>query len=224
MLGTSISRNGLLLGLFAIATTAVIAGTYLGTRDTIADNRRHAEQRALLEIVPKERHDNDMLADSLMLDDATLLGLRQPKKAYIARQEGEVVAVILPATARDGYTDDIDLIVGINTDGSVAGVRVLAHRETPGLGDRVETKKSDWVEDFVGHALGSPPLDQWAVKKDGGVFDQFTGATITPRAVTTAVKKTLQYFQNHRDQLLAPAVATGVAAEAQNSGEESDHG
>ncbi len=202
MLGQSITRNGVLLGLFAVATTAVIAGTYLGTRDTIKANIRAAEERALLEIVPRQRHDNSMLEDTVPVSDETLLGLREEKVIYRARQQGDIVAVIVPATARDGYTGDIDLIVGINRDGSIAGVRVLQHRETPGLGDAVDRKKSDWVEGFVGKSLLSPKAEQWAVKKDGGVFDQFTGATITPRAVTGAVHRALQYYQSYSDTLL----------------------
>ncbi len=204
MLGASISRNSLLLALFAVATTATIAGTYLGTRDNISENRRMAAQQALLEIVPASRHDNALL-DDIVVVDHPLLGLRQPGNAHVARLGGKPVAVILPATARDGYTGDIDLIVGVNIDGSVAGVRVLAHRETPGLGDQIERRKSDWVEGFVGRALGQPAPERWTVRKEGGDFDQFTGATITPRAVTAAVRRALEYFEAHREDLLQAA-------------------
>ena len=204
MLGTSMTRNGLLLGLFAVATTATIAGTYLGTRELISENQRHAEQSALLEIIPADRHDNHLIDAGIPVDDSLLLGLRQPRTAYVARQDGSAVAVILPVVARDGYTGDIDMIVGINADGSVAGVRVLAHRETPGLGDKIELKKSDWIRSFDGRSLQSPPPEQWTVRKDGGVFDQFTGATITPRAVSQAVARSLTYFNDHRERLLAP--------------------
>lgn len=202
ILGQSIGKNGAMLGLFAVLTTGVIAATYLSTRDQVRDNIRAAEEKALLDIIPRQRHDNDMLEDSITVDNSELLGLREAKLRYLATREGEPVAVILPATARDGYTGDIDLIVGINVDGSVAGVRVLSHRETPGLGDQVDYKKSQWVDSFKGKSLEQPPVEQWTVKKDGGVFDQFTGATITPRAVTAAVRRTLQYFDAHRDQLL----------------------
>lgn len=202
MLGQSISKNSLLLGLFAIVTTAVIAATYLSTQERIKGNIRAAEEHALLEIIPRSKHTNSMLDDSLRLDDAELLGLRGPRNAYRARQDGKVIAVILPATARDGYTGDIQLIVGIYRDGSVAGVRVLSHRETPGLGDKVDYKKSRWVDGFIARSLDNPESDKWAVKKDGGVFDQFTGATVTPRAVTGAVHRSLQYFAQHRATLL----------------------
>ncbi len=202
MLGPSISRNALLLATFAALTTAAIAATFLGTRDRIADNRHAAEERALLEVVPRSRHDNSMLHDSVTVNDSVLLGLYGPRQAHIARLRGEPVAVILPAIARDGYSGDIEIIVGIDVDGTLAGVRVLAHKETPGLGDKISRSKSDWVESFVGKSLGDPPEAQWGVKKDQGIFDQFTGATVTPRAVTAAVKRALQYFSSNRNTLL----------------------
>ena len=203
MLNSSISRNSVLLGLFAVLTTTIIAGTYLGTRDRIAESRRAAEQKALFEIVPPARHDNDMLEDTHPVGPADeLLRLRQEKKIYVARRQGEVVAVILPVNAPDGYSGNIELIVGVNRDGSLAGVRALQHRETPGLGDKVDLKKSDWVLGFRGRSLDDPAEAQWAVRKDGGVFDQFTGATITPRAVVTAVRRGLVYFENNRERLL----------------------
>ncbi len=125
----------------------------------------------------------------------------------------DVIAVIIPATARDGYTGDIDLIIGINADGTVAGVRVLSHRETPGLGDKVDYKKSQWVDGFIGRSLLNPHPEQWAVKRDGGEFDQFTGATITPRAVTKAVKQALEYYHSHQSDF-----ASKPKAEAQDNG------
>ena len=201
MLGKSIGKNGVLLGLFAVVTTAVIATTYLSTRDRIRDNIRHAEAKALLEIIPAERHSNDMLQDAHPVADSGYLGLRESKHYYIAKQGNVPVAVILPATARDGYTGDIDMIVGINRDGSIAGVRVLSHRETPGLGDQVDYKKSHWVDSFIGKSLGNPTVKGWTVKKDGGVFDQFTGATITPRAVTHSVRRSLEYFEAHHSEI-----------------------
>ena len=134
---------------------------------------------------------------------ADALNLREPKQIYRARRDGEVVAVIIPAVAPDGYTGDIELIVGVNRDGSIAGVRALSHKETPGLGDKVDTRKSDWVRDFEGRSLANPGLDGWAVKKDKGVFDQFTGATITPRAVVAATLRALQFAEANRKMLFA---------------------
>ena len=219
MLAASISRNAFLLGLFAIISTAIIAATFLGTGDTIRENIRQAEERALLEIIPKSRHSNSMLDDAQWIEDSRLLGLREPKKRYIARQNNKPIAVILPATARDGYTGDIDMIIGINIDGTVAGVRILSHRETPGLGDGVDKKKSDWVDGFIGRSLTNPTIERWTVKKDQGVFDQFTGATITPRAVSKTVARALQYFKEHRQQLLSSTNRSSALNEAGNNPE-----
>jgi electron transport complex protein RnfG len=207
MLIKSMSRNALLLGVFALLTTALIAATFLNTQDSIAENIRQAEEKALLEIVPRSRHNNSMLDDTQPIADSQLLGLRTSKTLYIARQDGQPVAVILPTTATDGYSGDIDMIVGINSNGTVAGVRVLSHRETPGLGDGIDRKKSTWVDGFAGRSLSNPTAERWTVKKDGGDFDQFTGATITPRAVTQAVARALQYFQSNKTALLSRAQA-----------------
>ena len=199
MLGQSISRNSLLLALFAVATALLLAGSFLMTKERIAEQVRKAEEKALLQIVPRERHDNSMLDDTLPVGpEAAALGLHSDKRIYRARQGSKVVATIIPATARDGYSGDIDLIVGVNADGSVAGVRALAHKETPGLGDKVSLSKSDWILDFNGRSLDNPQLSGWAVKKDRGVFDQFTGATITPRAVVAATLRALQYAEANR--------------------------
>ncbi len=194
MLGQSISRNAVLLAMFAMATALLLAGSFLLTQDRIAAEIRKAEEKALLQIVPRERHDNFMLDDTISVNDSdTALGLRKEKQIYRARQADRVVAVIIPATARDGYSGDIDLVVGVNADGSIAGVRTLSHKETPGLGDKVDLAKSDWLLSFNGRSLQNPSADKWAVKQDKGVFDAFTGATITPRAVVATVKRVLQY-------------------------------
>lgn len=232
MMPSSISRNSIMLGLFAVVTTSLIAATYLGTKDKILASQRQAQEKALLEIVPLERHDNSMLDDTIVIgSEAQGLGLRADKKIFVARAAGETVAVIIPVTAPDGYSGAIELIVGINADGSIAGTRVLTHKETPGLGDKVDLNKSDWMLSFDNKSLGNPSVELWKVKKDKGYFDQFTGATITPRAVTAAVKRSLEYFQAHRTTLLAPAAQpTAVPAQSpsnsasNNPTEDTDHG
>ena len=202
MLGQSITRNSVLLALFAVGTTLLIASTYLLTREGIAEQKRQAEEKALLQIIPRELHDNSMLDDTIVVGPETNgLGLRESKQIYIARRAGSVIAAIVPVLAPDGYTGEIELIVGVNRDGSIAGVRTLSHRETPGLGDKVDIKKSDWVLGFNGHSLKNPEPAGWAVKKDKGVFDQFTGATITPRAVVAAILRALQFVQANRQAL-----------------------
>lgn len=216
LLGQSITRNSALLALFALFTALLIGGTWLATHDMIAVEQRHAEEKALLEVIPRERHDNSMLDDTRLLSpESTNLGLREPRPLYIARSAGEVVAVIVPVVARDGYSGDIELIVGVNADGSIAGVRTVKHRETPGLGDKVDLRKSDWILDFTGRSLTNPRPAEWTVRKDGGAFDQFTGATITPRAVIAAVQRALVFVQGERASLFGQpdaAPAEGKAA------------
>ena len=126
-------------------------------------------------------------------------------EVHVAKHKGEVVAFIIPSVASDGYSGDIKFIAGVNTDGSVAGVRVLAHKETPGLGDKVDLKKSDWILGFNGKSLNKPKAESWKVKKDGGEFDQFTGATITPRAVVRQLKEVLTLVNTQQAELIEQA-------------------
>lgn len=196
MLAVSISKNSFILGIFALITAGLLALTQVSTKDRIAEQERRAAQKALFELVPKSRHNNDILTDTLALTESLIsaLNLKDNAQAHIARQDGQPVAIILPSTAPDGYSGDIKLLVGINMDGSLAGVRVLSHTETPGLGDKIDLKKSDWILSFNGKSLRNPNKSGWAVKKDGGEFDQFTGATITPRAIVNQVRTTLALF------------------------------
>lgn len=201
-MGLAITRNGLLLAGFALVAATLVAGTFLGTRDDIAAARRAAEEKALLEIVSRDSHDNSLLDDTLPAPvGESLLQLGASRPIYIARRGEQVQAALIPAVAPDGYSGEIELLVGVNRDGTVAGVRVLAHRETPGLGDAIDHRKSDWLEDFRGRSLQDPPALRWQVRKDGGDFDQFTGATITPRAVVRATARVLSYAEENRKQL-----------------------
>ena len=194
----SIGLSGTVLALFAAVTSIAIGWTYLSTKSQIDFEVRRAEARQLLEIFPADTHDNEMVDDTFTIDAETpLLGIREARQGYRARLNGDVIGVILPTTARDGYSGDIRALVGIRRDGTVAGIRVVAHRETPGLGDKVDIRKSDWVTDFNQRSLTDPTLPGWNVKKDGGVFDQFTGATVTPRAVILATRRALEYANLH---------------------------
>lgn len=207
MLTRSIGFNSLVLGIFALVTALLLASTYLGTRDTISAAEREAAQKTLLEIFPAQLHDNNLLDDTLPIPAPYLktLGLKKPADIHVVRRGGQVTGFIIPAVAPDGYSGDISMIVGIGVDGKIAAVRVTAHRETPGLGDKVELRKHPWILSFNNLSLDSPPREQWAVKKDDGIFDQFTGATITPRAVVHKVRDTLQFYREHRDELLKQA-------------------
>ncbi len=194
--------SAFLLAAFAVAAASLVGLTHLGTRERVEANERQALVETLHALVPAERHDNDLLDGRTQVIDP-LLGSRRAVPVYRARQGGETVAVILAPVAPDGYSGNIHLLVAVNADGRLAGVRVTAHRETPGLGDLIEAERSDWITRFTGRSLGNPPEERWRVRKDGGDFDQFTGATVTPRAVVKAVANTLRYVEAHRDELFA---------------------
>lgn len=216
-LAQSIRRSAIGLGLFAVITGGTIAFTQQLTADRIEQQRARAEATALYEIIPETEHDNDLLNDTVTLPASDRIAIQGPVTARVARRDGEPVGLILPAIAPDGYSGDIHLLVGIDLSGEVLGVRVTSHRETPGLGDRIERKKSDWVLSFEGRSLGNPEPRDWNVKKNGGVFDQFTGATITPRAVVKAVQHTLIYFRQNREAILEAAGVTRTG-ESQGAG------
>lgn len=198
----SVMKNALSLGLYAVLTVGLVAGTWVYTSPTIAEQVRAYEAKALMEILPPSTHDNQLIDSRMTLEPSPLLGSQDVKQAYVATRNGSVIAVIIPVTAPDGYSGCIELLMGIYRDGSIAGVRAVNHKETPGLGDKINTNVTDWIISFDGKSLESPTADSWAVKKDGGEFDQFAGATITPRAVVNAVYRALQYFEVNRNRLL----------------------
>jgi electron transport complex protein RnfG len=219
MLGQSISKNSFILAAFAVITAGALALTNLGTQDRIAAAERAAQQRALFEIIPLQDHDNDLLNDTVPVPDSAWepLGAGAESKIYRARRGSEITALIVPATAHDGYSGDISMIVGVKRDGSIAGVRVLLHKETPGLGDKIELKKHQWILNFNGKTLAVPVIEEWKVKKDGGIFDQFAGATITPRAVVGQVKRVLEFVATNQQSLFSdaqPLAQTATTGEA----------
>lgn len=205
----AVLSHGGLLFIVALLVAFIVALVNDSTRELIAEQQSLAEQQILQQVMPSNRHDNDLTADTFPLTSATppfrnieLLGLTEPASGYIARQDGSFNGVILPARITDGYSGEINILVGITPDGSISGVRVLEHRETPGLGDKIELRVSDWILGFNGKSLANPPAGQWAVRKDGGVFDQFVGATITPRAVVNGVQKALTFYRENRDRIM----------------------
>jgi electron transport complex protein RnfG len=195
----------IILLLFAISGTALVVYTFDNTRERISANERATLLRKLHQLIPQEQHDNVLLDDKLTIINTPLLGTLEPVTVYRARKAGQPVALVITPVAPDGYSGIIKLLVGINVDGTLNGVRVVAHRETPGLGDAIDEKRSDWIHLFDNRSLQDPPLDRWAVRKDGGDFDQLTGATITPRAVVKAVRQTLLYYRDNQDALFAPS-------------------
>jgi electron transport complex protein RnfG len=200
---------GAILGAFAIAGVGLVVVTNYLTEDRIAVNLREAmldKFSAILPTAPGTEAplmDNDPLADRIQVSAPDLLGA-QTTDVYRVRQGGEPVALILNPIVPDGYAGPIRLLVAVKTDGTLGGVRVLNHHETPGLGDKIEERKSDWIKvQFEGKGLGQPPENRWLVKRDGGDFDQFTGATITPRSIVKTVKNTLKYVAREGDALFA---------------------
>ncbi|MBI2383303.1 MAG: electron transport complex subunit RsxG [Gammaproteobacteria bacterium] len=202
-------QSARVLTAFALAAGPLLAGAYPATRDDIARAEKQRLVSQLNALVPAPLYDNDLIADVRTVRAPDRLG-RPASLVYRARKAGRPVAAIFEATAPDGYSGPIRLLVGVKADGSVAGVRVIAHKETPGLGDRIDLNISDWILRFAGKSLTAPDPARWAVKKDGGVFDQFSGATVTPRAVVKSVKNALLYFEQNRDALFAPDAATAT--------------
>lgn len=196
-------RVSAVLGLFAIVATTMVAFTEQNTRQQIKENERQALLDAINTLIPHEQYDNAILQDTLALPKTEELGTEQTTQVYRARKQNQPVAVVLTVVAPNGYSGRIKMLVGIYNDGTLAGVRVINHKETPGLGDKIDASRSNWIKQFEGLSLETPSSAKWKVKKDGGAFDQFTGATITPRAVVRAVKASLEYFKNHREALFA---------------------
>jgi electron transport complex protein RnfG len=201
MSSRQILLSGLFLALFAVVGTSFVAVTEHNTRDAIAENERRVLLRNLHALLPAEKLDNDIVSDTLLVGASTLIGTEDESLVYRARLKGEPVAIVFNSVAPNGYSGKIHLLIGIYLDGSIAGVRAIKHAETPGLGDAIEIQKSPWVLDFEGKSLDNPAQTRWRVKRDGGDFDQFTGATITPRAVVEAIRSTLLYYELNADTL-----------------------
>lgn len=196
---------GLILAAFAIVATSLVTLTEENTRDKIIENERQTLLAAINALVDVDDYNNDILTDTITLAQTKQLGTNEDSTVYRARMDKTPVAAVFTAITPNGYNGKIKLLVGVYFDGSLAGVRVINHKETPGLGDKINVKKADWILKFKGLSLRNPDESKWKVKKDGGDFDQFTGATITPRAVVTAVKKALQYYEKNRDTLYKEA-------------------
>jgi electron transport complex protein RnfG len=196
-------QTGILAG-FALLASVLLGVTNCSTQGTIQQRLDEDLIKSLEEVVPAGLHDNDMLRDTLTLPSADFTIGADETTVYLAKKSGQVSAVCFKFIAPDGYSGAINMIMGVDKDGNILGVRVLNHKEAPGLGDKIEVAKSDWVLNFVDRSLENLTPAQWAVKKDGGVFDQFAGATITPRKSVQAVYRGLQWFKAHQAQLITP--------------------
>lgn len=195
-----LKRHGLTLAIFAACTTGLTAVVYHLTANTIAEQAALEKQKLLDQVIPTSLYNNHLAQDCYILTDKAL-GNEKPHKLYVARFNGKPVAAALESTAPDGYSGAIELLVGADFSGKVLGVRVTTHNETPGLGDKIETRISDWIYSLSNKFITSAHDSHWAVKKDGGDFDQFTGATITPRAVVNASKRTAWLIQSLTEKL-----------------------
>lgn len=203
----AVSRAALLLGVFTLLGSLLIAFTHQNTEDKITQNRRAFILKNLNEVLPQEKdsirfYDNDILVDSFELTDSDLG--QEGIIIYPAYNNKQPVGAIITSIAANGYNGKIKMIVGIkdnNGKAQIISTRVVAHTETPGLGDPIETRRSDWIYQYDGKSLNNPNDSQWLVKKDGGDFDQLTGATITPRAVTQGIKRALLYYEANREHI-----------------------
>lgn len=202
------SRQGILasgttLTMIAAICTALVAATYQLTAERISANQQAFLEESLKPVLSGVIYDNSVTESKLVIPVPHRLPGSDGAAIYRAYFEGRPVAALFVVTARDGYSGPIRLLIGIGADGVVTGVRVLEHRETPGLGDRIELSRSDWVLQFDGKSMSDPSIDGWAIRRDGGEFQQLTGASVTPRAVIKAISETLLYFDTHRDELFA---------------------
>lgn len=205
---TRVGYQAMLLGGFSTLATALLVTGNIATKDAIQERQKEDLLSSLTEVLPAEHYDNDLLERPFHLSG--------PEGSSITVYRG-TMAMQVSALAREisaqGYAGEIRLILGLDATGTILGVRTLSHAETPGLGDKIEAAKDDWILEFNGLSLRNPPADQWNVKKDGGHFDTFSGATITPRAVVQAIKEGLEFFNQHRTVMLTPPATTTVERE-----------
>ena len=199
------SRYGILLGFVALLCTAISAGIFFLTKDKIDAVMAAQQRELLLQVIPQDYFNNNLLESAVIPQDKNLVGIQ---KIYFAKKDGNVSAYAYETTAPDGYSGDIRLLVGLDPKGEILGVRVIEHHETPGLGDKIELRISNWILNFIHQSINEHNLNEWAVKKDGGKFDQFSGATITPRAVVNQTKLSALIMLNN--QALLQQLSTQV--------------
>ncbi|MES9851248.1 MAG: electron transport complex subunit RsxG [Candidatus Thiodiazotropha sp. L084R] len=187
--------TGLTVGVFTAIGVTLVSLVHQATAEQIFENQREAIRQAFNQVLESERYDNQPFNHPLELESAEWINGGEPITVYTAISKGQLIATLLSVEAQHGYNGKITLLVGILADGTLSGVEVVAHHETPGLGDKIESRRSPWLEQFHGRSLASPKQDDWGVKRDGGAFDQISGATVTSRAVIQSLKKALTYIQ-----------------------------
>jgi electron transport complex protein RnfG len=211
MTDRSIWKSGVTLAVVAAFCTSLVALTWQLTADRIEANKKDWLERSLQPALAGLFFDGSVTESMITIPLPHGLPGSEAVIIYRVYANEEPVAALFVVSARDGYAGPIRLLIGIAMDGTVTGVRVLEHRETPGLGDRIETTKSDWVLQFDGHSLRNPEAGKWAIKGDGGQFDQLTGASVTPRSIIKAIKETLTWFDANRTSVFAPPAQTEVS-------------
>jgi len=205
MADRTVFKSGATLAIIAAACTALVAATYQLTRERIAANEQVWLEQSLQPVLSGITFDGGISESLLTIPAPHALPGSENALVYRVYADELPVAALFVVSARDGYAGPIRLLVGVDTKGEITGVHVLAHRETPGLGDGVETGKSDWAAQFANRSLTNTSADRWKIRRDGGDFDQLTGASVTPRAIVKAVKETLQYFDANATDIFAAA-------------------
>lgn len=203
----SIWKSGITLAAIAAICTSLVAFTYHLTADRIAANDKALLEQSLAPALSDLFFDSGVSESRLVLSPPHELPGDEEALIYRIYAEGKPVAALFVVTARDGFAGPIRILLGVDMQGSITGIRILRHKETPGLGDKIESRRSDWVKQFPGRSIGNPEVTEWALRRDGGQFDALTGASVTPRAVVKAMRDTLVYFEANREQIFA-ALAT----------------
>lgn len=197
----SVLKNGVTLAAIAAICTALVATTYHLTKERIAANEQAFLERKLAPVLSGLSYEGSISESKRVIEAPHDLPGREDALIYRVYADNEPVAALFAVTAPDGYAGPIRILLGVDINGVVTGLRILEHRETPGLGDKIEESKSDWVHQFNGKSLGNPDIEEWYIRSDGGEFDQLSGASVTPRAVIAAIRGTLLYFEEHRDDI-----------------------
>lgn len=196
-----ISTTAVAMIIFSLAASTALSISYFITKSPIDESDAKAKRIFLNQVIPTDLYDNNLVKDIISIEPSPLLGNKKNIDVYRAKKNNRVIAVIIESVAPDGYSGEIKTLVGIDHEDKILGVRVIAHKETPGLGDYIEIDKSQWIKNFDLKSLDKASEKQWTVKKDGGDFDYISGATITPRAVIKSTYKCLLYVKENKKRL-----------------------
>lgn len=189
--------------IFSLLASTALSISYFVTKTPIEESDAKAKRTFLNQVIPSNLYDNNLVKDTISVEPSPLIGNKKNIDVYRAKKNNQVIAVIIETIAPDGYSGEIKTLVGIDREDKILGVRVIIHKETPGLGDYIEIEKSQWIKNFDLKSLGKMAEKEWAVKKDGGSFDYVSGATITSRAVIKSTYKSLLYVKENKKRLFA---------------------